>query len=277
MAEIVIKGTKSKYYHEQIKNIYCMKLKERIQEILINYCGIKLFRSYVAKRRLEEDVVSRLILNHMYEHLIIYMSYHLLSSRHIQSILMDASVNEAMLTAVRKYTLAEKQQLTLVQKNNVLLLEAYLCPNGIFDAERRFQTQPEYYFIYGMVKSEKLIGTEIFKTYVDNCFRTLLTENLLRLLVQNENAFATRYILQKVRIKKEMEELFIRLASDELIRYYINEHELGSDQAQLLLVQEHFELAKLHFNKYKLRMKPQQLYHEMRNREAEKKKNGCLS
>lgn len=254
-----------------------MRLKEFVQEILVKYCGIQLFRNYVSQNRLEEDVVARLIFNNMFEHLLIYMDYHLLSDKHVQTILQYDTVNAVMLSAVKKYTLDPKQQLTLVQKNNVLLLEAYLSPNGIFDINRRFGTLPEYYFIYGMVKSDKMIGVEIFKTYVDNTYRTLITEELIQLLAQNESAFATRYILQKVRIKKELEELFVSLASDELIRYYINEHELGSDQAQILLVQEHFELAQLHFNKYKLRAKAQKLYHEKRQRDTEKRKGGFPS
>lgn len=260
------------YYHEHIKNIYRMKLRRTIQEILVKYCGIQLFKSYVSKYRLDEEVLNYLILHHMYEHIIIYMNFYMLGSEHIKSILQYDTVNEVMLTAVRKHYLSEEQQLVLVQKNNVLLLEAYLCPNGIFDTERRFKTLPEYYFIHGMIKSEKMVGVEIFKTYVDNTYRSLVTEDLVHLLAENENAFATRYILQKIRIRRELEELFISLASENLISYYINEHELGSDKAQILLVQKHFKLAQLHFNKYKLRPTAQKLYHEIRRKEAEKKK-----
>ncbi len=250
-----------------------MYLKQKFQKILVKYGGNWLFKKYVLHHRLDDNVVSWLIANHKEAYLLFYMTLHLLSTQHITGILQSDVVNAVMLAAVKKQKLNVDQEVMLVQKNNVLLLEAYLCPNGFFDTERRFNPLPEYLFIYSMVKSEKLTGVEIFKTYVDNNYRSLLTDDLILLLVENEKSFATSYILQKTRLRKEQEELFIQKASGTLLRNYINEHEIGSDQAQILLVKNHFELAQLHFNKYKLRQKAQQLYHEMRRMEVEKRKN----
>lgn len=247
-------------------------MKQKFQKILVKYGGIWLFKKYVSRHHLKDDIVSWLIRNNKEAYLLIYMAIHLLSSQHITSILEAPVVNAVMLLAVRKHRLSAEQQALLVQKNNVLLLEAYLCPNGIFDENRRFSTLPEFLFVQSIVKSEKLTGVEIFKTYVDNNYRDLLTADLIRLLVNNEHAFATMYILQKARLRKEQEEQFLNTASDNLIRYYISEHEITSDQAQILLVEQHFELAQLHFNKYKLRVKAQQLYHERRRLDVENRK-----
>ncbi len=247
-------------------------LRRKLQEILVKFGGTWLFKKYVTRHRLEDDVVSWLIANNKEAYLLFYMAIHLLAPHHITTILRQDVVNAVMLFAVRKNSLSAEQEAMLVQRNNVLLLEAYLCPNGFFDTNRRFATLPEYLFIHSMVKSEKLTGVEIFKTYIDNSYRTLLTDDLIKLLAENENSFATKYILKKSRLRKEQEELFLNCASEDLIRYYINEHEIGSDQAQIVLVEEHFELAQLHFNKYKLRQKAQQLYHEIRRKEVEKRK-----
>jgi len=248
-----------------------MKLKAKFQEILIKIGGTWPL-NYVKKHRLDDDIVNSLIREEADKFLLHYVQFHTLSTSQITEILQRDKVGELMLAIARKNILTPKQQEILVEKNNVLLLEAYLCPQGYFDSNRRFKTFPEYLFIYKMVKSEKLIGAELFKTYVDNTYKTLLTEDIVNLLIENENTWACKYIFHRARLKREWEEDFVLKASDDLLISYMNEHEFGSDAAHLALVQQKFALAQVYYQKYRLRPKAQQLYHEIRQQEIERKK-----
>ncbi len=250
-----------------------MKLKEKIQESLVKYAGAWQFKKYVEKNRLEDNIVNSLIREHRDEYLLFYMKQHSLSTSQISEILMRDKVDEVMLAAVRAYTLTNRQQETLVEKNNALLLEAYLSPKGFFETSRRFSTLAEYKFIYGMVKSQKLTGAEIFKTYVDNFYRTLLTDDLVKLLIENENTYPAKYILHRAKLKREWEEMFVNTASEDMIKDYINDHDFGLDASQMALIEKHFPLARIYYDKYKFRPVPQQLYHERRQEEAGRKKS----
>lgn len=249
-----------------------MKLKQKFQESLVKYGASWQFRKYVMKNRLEDDVVNRLIREPRDEYLLFYMKHHSLSTNQISEILMREKVDEVMLATVRAYNLTIRQQETLVEKNNALLLEAYLSPKGFFEPSRRFQALTEYKFIYGMIKSKKLTGAEIFKTYVDNFYRTLLTEDMVKLLIENENTYPTKYILHKAKLKREWEEMFINTASESQIRDYIYDHELGMDASQIALINKYFSLARIYYDNYKFRPTPQQLFHERRQQEIERKK-----
>lgn len=248
-----------------------MKLKKKFQESLIKMGGSWSY-SYVEKHRLNDDVVYSLIRENADDLLLHYIKFYTLSTDQITEILLRDNVGELMLSVARRNLLTPKQQEIIVAKNNVLLFEAYLSPGGFFDVRRRFNTLPEYQFIYNIIKSEKLIGVEVFKTYVDNCYRTILSEDIVNLLIENENTFATQYIFHRARLKKEWEEDFIAKASPELLKRYIDEHEFGSDAAQLALVQQNYPLAQVYYDKYRLRAKAQQLYHEIRQKEIERKK-----
>ncbi len=251
-----------------------MNAKKKFQEILVKFGGTWPL-NYVKTHRLDDDIINSLIRENTDdsdEFLLHYVQYHTLSTDQITEILQRDKVGELMLSVARKYILTPKQQEILIEKNNVLLWEAYLCPKGFFDSNRRFKTLPEYMFIYNMVKSEKLIGAEIFKTYVDNTYKTLLTEDVVKLLIENENTWACKYIFHRAKLKREWEENFIFTASDEMLRSYFNEHEFGSDAGQLALVQQKFALAQAYSRKYKFRPKAQQIYYEIRQREIERKK-----
>lgn len=250
-----------------------MKLKEKFQAGLVKYAGAWQFKKYVEKNRLEDSVVNDLIREPRDEYLLIYMKQHTLSADQISEILMREKVGEVMLAVARAYTLTNRQQETLVEKNNAILLEAYLCPKGFFEPARRLSTLAEYKFIYGMVKSTKLTGAEIFKTYVDNFYRTLLTEDLVEFLIKNENTYPTKYILHKAKLKREWEEMFVKTASEDMVKDYIYDHEFGMDASQIELINKYPSLAKIYYDKYKFRPLPQQLYHKRRQEENEQRKS----
>ncbi|MCM1324273.1 MAG: hypothetical protein NC218_08930 [Acetobacter sp.] len=248
-------------------------MKTNIQKTIVKFGGSRLFEKYVKNNRLEDEVVNQLIQDKNDEYMLFYIKNHTLSTSQITEILYRDKVDELMLAVVKSTVLNRKQQEILVEKNNALLIEAYLCPKGFFDPDRRFCYIAEYKFIYGIVKSTKLTGVEIFKTYVDHFYRTLLTEDIVQLLIANENSFATKYIFLKAKLRKEWEELFVKNASSELLKSYIAEHEFGMDAAQILLIEKDFTLAQVYYDKYKFRIKPQQLYHEKRQKEIERRKN----
>lgn len=248
-----------------------MKIKAIFQDFLIKYGGAWALK-YVEKKGLDDTVVNKLINTKKDDFLLHYIKFHTLSASQITMILNRDGIDELMLEVVRINTLSSKQQELLVAKKHVLLFEAYLSPKGYFDERRRFQTLPEYMFIYGILHSEKLICVEVFKTYVDNCFRTLLTPDLIELLIANETSFVTQYIFSKSRVKKEWEKMFVEMASEDLLRSYISKHEFALDATQLQLVNKSFSLAQLYYEKYKLRSQAQQLYHELRKKKLEEKK-----
>ena len=248
-----------------------MKLKTIFQEFLTNPGGAWA-EKYVKKNRLKDEIVDRLIENRKDDFLLRYIKIHTLSGNQITRILNRDGIDELMMEVVRINHLTPEQQKCLVAKNNIILTEAYLCPKGFFQEDRRFNTLAEYLFINSIINSEKLIGTEVFKTYVDNCYRTLLTEDLITLLMANETSFATKYIFLKSRLKREWEKMFIETAPESLIKYYIDKHEFIQDASQLLLVTKYFSLAQIYYEKYKLRSQAQQLYHELRKQKIESKK-----
>ena len=205
-----------------------------------------------------------------------YARRHQLSSYQITDILSDlADVDDEYTQAfirelLKNNTLNREQEQLLVSKNDVLFLESYLTPNGYFDASRRFHEVAEHNYILGMAEAKNMTGIEVFKAYVDNTCRDMMTDELLAELILLPESFAVRYVLQKARLSKEQEDFLVDKAPEKLIKIYIGEKELASDAAQLQLVGKHFELARLYFEKYGLRSKAQQTYHLLRKQALEK-------
>lgn len=249
-----------------------MKMRIFFQKNLVKRGGSFLF-GYVKNHRLEDEVVNFLISEERDDILQHYVKYHTLSTDQITEVLFRETVGDLMLEVVRINILTPKQQELIIEKKNVLLLEAYLSPKGFFDCSRRFNTLPEYLFIYNMIKSDKLTGVELFKTYVDNCYRTLLTEDLIDLLIQNETAFATKYIFRRAKLRREWEADFVKRASETMLKIYIEEHEFGSDAGQLELIQKSDELAKIYYEKHKFRPAAQSVYFNTRQQKCESPKS----
>ncbi len=243
-------------------------LKKMFQAALVRYGSTWLFKKYVKKYRLEDEVVDLLIQENRTERLMEYIKHQELSSRHLTGIL-SGEMNDLTLHSVRNNILDNEQQQLLVSKKNILLLEAYLSPEGYFDLARRFKPAAEQMYILSMAQSEKKIGVEVFKAYIDNTSRDVITEGLLKAILPYDS-FATHYVLHKAVLKKEHEEYLVKNAQEHLIGEYIKDHELASDAAQLALVEENFELAKKHFNLYGLRSQAQQRYHALRKQAIER-------
>lgn len=260
-----------------------MEKRSFIQRLLISLGRIGLFRGllswYISKRHLNEDIVFRQIECCNVSLLREYIKYHKLSLRQITMILQewseiaDEKLQRFIDDMLRQNKLTTEQQALLISINDVRYFESYLLPRGIFDPYRRFDYRNESVYIMTMVQNVnegKMACTEVLKTYVDNNARELMNDDLLPELIKYPGNYAAQYVLQKARFTREQEEFFIGNAPEALIEYFINERELNSDKAQLLLVEKHYGLAKTYFEKYGLRSQAQQTYHEIRKQALEK-------
>lgn len=249
-----------------------MNVKRMFEIGLVRYAGLSLFKKYINKKSLDDKVIEMMILEKKDEYLEAYMQVHKLSDDQVTSILSRNGVDGLMLSVVKNDQLNEEQQEILVKKNNTLLLESYLSPAGFFDLRRRFSKPVEYLFINSIIKSEKMVGLEIFKTYIDNFYRTIWSEDLFNLLMKNNASLPAQYIFRKVHLPRDLEERFISEASEALIRDYLQDHHLNNDNALLLLVEEKSELAELYYEKYKLRGKAQEVYFRQRQQNYQTEK-----
>lgn len=255
---------------------YIMELNKFFQKLLVKFMGFGLFVRYVRKHRLADEIVDYLIREKKIQLLMEYTKYNQLSSYQITNILEDYGDEEDMKTIkfvqsiLRNNILNEEQQNLMVSKNDVLFLESYLSPNGYYDSSRRLKRVPEYGYIQGMVHSKKTIGIELYKAYIDNNARDIMTDDLLDFLVeQSTESIAVRYLVQKAKMSKEQEEKLLDKGSAAMIELRIQSNELISDTSQQLLVNKYFELAEKHFEKYGLRSKAQQEFYARRHAKIE--------
>ena len=255
---------------------YIMELNKFFQKLLIKFMGFGLFVRYVRKHRLADEIVDYLIREKRIQLLMEYTKYNQLSSYQITAILDDFGDEEDMNTMkfvqnlLRNNILNEEQQKMMVSKNDVLFLESYLSPNGYYDNTRRLKRVPEYGYIRSMVQSKKTVGIELYKAYIDNNARDIMTDDLMDFLVeQSTESFAVRYLVQKAKMSKEQEEKLMEKGSAALIELRTQTNELISDISQQQLVNKYFELAEKHFEKYGLRSKAQQEFYARRHAKLE--------
>lgn len=249
-----------------------MELNKFFQKLLVRFMGFGLFVRYVRKHRLSDEIVDYLIREKKIPLLMEYTKYNQLSSYQITNILeyfgdeQELNTMKLVQSILRNNILNEEQQNLMVSKNDVLFLESYLSPNGYYDNARRFKRIPEYGYIQGMAKSNKTVGIELFKAYIDNNARDIVTDDLLNfLLEQSTDSFAVRYLIQKVKMSKEQEEKLLETAPEKMVALRIQSNELISDVSQLLLVTKYYDLAEKYFDKYGLRSKAQQEFYARRH------------
>lgn len=261
-------------FYKIMSNFYSyniMELNKFFQKLLVRFMGFGLFVRYVRKHRLNDEIVDYLIREKKIPLLMEYIKYNQLSSYQITNILecfgdeQELNTMKLVQSILRNNILNEEQQNLMVSKNDVLFLESYLSPNGYYESARRFKRIPEYGYIQGMVKSNKTVGIELFKAYIDNNARDIMTDDLLNfLLEQSTDSFAVRYLIQKVKLSKEQEETLLEKAPASMVALRIKANELISDLSQQMLVKNHFELAEKYFEKYGLRSKAQQEFYARR-------------
>lgn len=232
--------------------------------------NIRLLETAVKHFRFDDEVITDLIRG-KYQNseimLLAYVKRHLLNSDQIDELLQKEE-SFPLCEVLRRNVLSKSQQLLLVEKCNVMLLEAYFLPQGYFDCSRRLSDVAEYRLIAGFIKSknETNVATEVLKAYVDNTSADLLTDEILKLIVANDDIWASRYILHKCRLKHDQEEFFVAHAPEDMIKGYISDKKLWSESAQIYLLEHNFPLAEYHYHLYGLRCNAQTIYHATRRK-----------
>ena len=215
-------------------------------------CGnIKKFSNFIKENSLDDEALNIIVKDQNVEFFREYLKHHDLTNEQITQILSEKGVTLIMMELVRlvkKFN--ARQQFLIVNKQNAMLTEAYLFPDGFFDIKRRFYDEVETRYIETMAQANKLVGLETFKAYVDNNYGRMIRSEVVLLLVKYPNSYATRYILHSGKIRKEFEALFIDNASVELIKYYLEERQFCTDKGQMALIQKSMELAEIHQRKY---------------------------
>lgn len=224
---------------------------QKLQQEIAQTKSLKKFSNFVKENTLSDEALNIIVQNENVDFLREYLKYQELTTSQITKILSQNGVNVIMKELVRlvkKFN--ERQQLLIVNKRNALLTEAYLFPDGFFDIKRRFYDAVEYRYIEIMAQTNKLVGLEAFKAYVDNNYGRMIRSDVILLLIKYPDSYATRYILHRGKIRKEFEVLFIENASVDLIKYYLEEKQFSTDKGQLALIQKSMELAQIHQSRY---------------------------
>lgn len=218
-------------------------------------CGsLKKFSNFVMENVLDDEALQIIVKENKIDFFREYLKHQELTNEQITKILSQDKVTPIMLWLVRlvkKFN--AKQQMLIVKKQNAMLFEAYLYPDGLFDIKRRFYDEVEYHYIENMVKiteTDKYVGWEVFKAYVDNNYGRMIRSDVILLLVKYPNSYATRYILHRGKIRKDFEVLFIENASEDLLDFYLEERQFTTDKGQKALIQKSMKLAQKHLDKY---------------------------
>ena len=246
-------------------------VKKFFQLLLYFFIGEEWGKAYVRKHCLDDVIVDRLIKSEKKRYLLKeYAKNHTLKGYQIASILQLPNEISLKQEVLKRNELDEKEQELLItsSKNNTLLFETYLCPDGYYLSERTFALKPEFLFLSSLIEKNNMMGFEIFKTYVANNNKKVLTPELLKIIIENDNQLS-RHILIKARLNRDMEEFFVENSSNEMLRFYISNCQFYADSAQLLLVERDYDLAHLHFKSYGLRSKAQSLYYQLRKEELD--------
>lgn len=221
-----------------------------------------------ADKNLKEGKTSKK-LERKKEILFDYMGKYKLKPYQVTNILKDAHSKELVQKIVLEYELTDEQEVLLLSReNNILLLENYLAPNGYLDPKKRLSQMAEEMYVVKMLQSQKQIGLELFKTYVDNSKRTILTDIILVVALKND-CIASRYLLIKSYFDENQEVYLINNMSEDKLEDYISQKQLYFENSQALLVERYFNLAKLHYEKYGFRPKVMNAFRDKKKAELQ--------
>ena len=243
-------------------------LDDVVIDKLIEKNQVRKMLNHVSVNELKPSEVSMLVKRDTESILLEYIKIHKLKTYQVTNILKGEYESNLVQEILRTYELNEEQEEILAAKNNILLLENYLSPKGYLDPEKRLSPKAEKIYIINMLKRQNNIGLELFKTYVDNNKKTILTDEILKEALERD-CIASRYLLLKSYLTEDQEEYLLLNASEERIEDYIAKKQLYSEKAQMLLVEKYFSLAKLHQEDHGLRPKAQQLYRGKKREEIQ--------
>ena len=225
--------------------------------------------------KLGETVINRMIDNlenkETEKKLSEYIKRHQLDGALITKILIkvkDESFFHFMQEVVRSQKLNDYHQELLASKKNVLLMETYLAPEGFLEPSKRLSRKAEFIYISGMIEKKSMVGIELLKTYIDNFKRDILTDELLEVALKND-CIASRYLLLRAFLSETQEIYLIKSMSLEMLKDYIEGKPIYQEGAQIVLVENFYELSKRHQEQYGLQPKALQLYHSKRKVEIQ--------
>ena len=246
--------------------------KKMFQSFLFLFLGREKRLAYVRNHCLSDSFVDELIEDEKKRYLLKeYVKYHTLKEYQILRIIKLNDEISLKQEVLKKNVLSDDAQVALVNNNNVLLLETYLCPDGYYQPERTFSLNAEYLFLSGLIEKNALMGFEVFKTYVANNTHKALTKELLMFIIyRGYDNELSRHILLKSKLSREMEDCLVNEASDEQLKFYLENRQIYSDSAQMCLINRSFELATLHNSEYGLRPKAKTEYYRLKKQEFEK-------
>ena len=237
----------------------------------------RLCMGFVAKsdNPLASSVINRMIDNlHEKENEIKfcdYMQNNKLKSSLITKLLLklnDEGFFHLMQVLVRTQDLNEYQQELLAEKKNILLLENYLAPDGFLEPSKRLSRKAEFVYLRDMIERNSMVGIELLKTYIDNFKRDVLTDELLEVAIKNYGV-ASRYLLLRSFLNESQEIYLVKNMPESSLADYLRGKQIYQDSAQLHLVEEHYELSKVHYNEYGLRSRAQQAFYAKRRVEIQ--------
>ena len=243
-----------------------MKLfaKNYLIRIFIKFNDLKRFKRHIQNNALDDEIVEYLIKEQKIEFLREYVVYHALKEEQIDKIFSPEGVTPLMLAMAKVLDLTPEQQKRLIGRKNALLLESYLFPKGTFDINRRFKNEAETLYVAVMAEMNSSVGIEVYKTYVDNHYRRMLTMEVIEIVLEYPESFASKYLLQRAKLKKEYEGFFVENAPKELLAHYLEYNDLNQEYAQEILLRRDFELTAFHQERYGLRQGVQRLFFEER-------------
>ena len=232
--------------------------------IYAKFNNLKRFKRHIQNNALDDEVVDYLIKEQKIDFLKEYAVYHPLKEEHINKIFDAPDVTPLMLAMAKVLELTAEQQIKLIGKKNSMLLESYLFPKGTFDLNRRFKNEAETEYVAVMAEVNSQVGIEVYKTYVDNHYRRMLTMDVIEIIIEYPESFASKYLLERAKLKKEYEGFFVENAPRDLLAHYLEYNDLNQEYAQEILLRRDFELTAFHQERYGLRQNVQRTFFEER-------------
>ncbi len=242
-----------------------MKWLKKMWQVLVARCsGTWIYK----KKPLLDETIEVLIDKKEEKYLLEYIKTHKLSSKLVTKILQSQRESNLIQEVLRTHVLDEEQQKLLAEKNNVILMETYLSPQGFLEPQRTLSPNAEFSYLSSMIESKSMVGIELFKIYVDNLRKTIMTDELLKVCLKND-CFASMYLLKRAYLSDVQEEYLINNASFELLKEYVDNKQFYQETSQILLVEKYYSLAKVHYEQYGFRPKAQSCYQEKRREEIQ--------
>ncbi|MBR5598732.1 MAG: hypothetical protein IKW39_01690 [Alphaproteobacteria bacterium] len=242
---------------------------KRLMQVIVTRCGGSWVERYFLSNK---EMIDYAIKNNLENRIMDCIKAQKLSPEQVTEILKNNEGNPVQEILLSNYELNEEQQLVLFERKNSLLIETYLAPHGYLEPKRTLSKKAEFVYVETMINKNSNVGIEMFKAYVDNKKREILTKELLEIAMakiasSNEECVAAKYLLKKAYLSEEDEIYLVENASKELIEEYISVKQLYYESSQKLLIEKFYEIGKTHQEVYGFWPKAMQVFRAKRKEE----------